>query len=161
MIWGYDYHLYFITSSKQRGDQADQHNNVFLYSAYIQELASDLEAPMKESLLSQIANYGQIPEQLFIRDHPARYPYDQYILSTVPPSVNLPRDIVSQQILQTKHKSAIQSILVKSQSFLLIDSVGRSSSNQVDFTQMDKNFFPAVFTVSEKHTKRIVNNLTV
>lgn len=116
---------------------------------------------MKESLLSQIANYGQCPEQLLIHDHPARYPIRQYILSIIPPSVTLPREVISQQILQTKHKSSIQSILVNSDNFILIDSAGRCSINSVNFNELDKNFFPAVFSMSEKHTKRVVNNLTV
>ena len=127
----------------------------------MKELPQDLDPTMKESLLSQIANYGQCPEQLFTQDHPSRYNYNQFIMSRLPPTVSLPKEMISQQLLQTKHKSAIQSILVQSDCFMLVDVAGRCSVNLVDFSQIDKNQFPAVFTMSEKHTKRIVNNLTV
>lgn len=63
-----------IFGYKQRGSQAEEANNVFYYLTY--EGSVDLDAikdPVTRSAYeSQIANFGQIPAQLFTAPHPAR-----------------------------------------------------------------------------------------
>lgn len=64
-----------IFGYKQRGEEAEKADNVYYYLTY--EGAIDLEnvtsAQERASLRSQIMEFGQIPKQLFLKPHPARF----------------------------------------------------------------------------------------
>jgi hypothetical protein len=64
-----------IFGFKQTGPAAEEANNVFYYLTY--EGAVDIDAitdpVMRQSVLSQIKEFGQTPCQLFTQPHPARY----------------------------------------------------------------------------------------
>eukprot|EP00761_Pharyngomonas_kirbyi_P004863 gb/GECH01004868.1/.p1 GENE.gb/GECH01004868.1/~~gb/GECH01004868.1/.p1 ORF type:complete len:2114 (+),score=480.09 gb/GECH01004868.1/:1-6342(+) len=65
-----------IFGYKQRGPEAVKANNVFFYLTYEGAVnIDDIEDPVqKQSVITQIANFGQTPSQLFRSPHPMRNP---------------------------------------------------------------------------------------
>ncbi|KAJ6227546.1 beige/beach-related [Anaeramoeba flamelloides] len=74
-----------IFGYKQKGEEAIKAKNVFYYLTYADEVEKlDLDnienQKFKESIESQIENFGQTPCQLFKKPHPKRSPKDLYQL---------------------------------------------------------------------------------
>lgn len=151
----------------QKGEEAAKHNNLFFNMTYVEDI--DLSAvsddATRQNLITQIAQYGQIPAQLLLKPHPVRYSREQ-ALALALPSVHaqcsslLPA-LVPQIVLHTRHKSPIASVLIADDHITLLDSVGRCSCHALDATACDESNFPFTFTINDKHTKRVASGLTV
>lgn len=151
----------------QKGEEAAKHNNLFFNMTYVEDI--DLSAvsddATRQNLITQIAQYGQIPAQLLLKPHPVRYSREQVLalaLSSVHAQCSsLPPALVPQIVLRTRHKSPIASVLIADDHITLLDSVGRCSCHALDVTACDKSNFPFTFTINDKHTKRVASGLTV
>jgi hypothetical protein len=130
---------------------------------YVDDLDSNLftDDALRTNMLTQISQYGQVPSQLLFSPHPKRMQRSAILEENMKSSENLPMDVIPQQILHLKHKSAVSSIRIQNDGFLVMDSIGRCSYHQIDFHTFDKNNFPCTITISDRHTKRVVSNVTV
>ena len=65
----------------QKGEEAAKHNNLFFNMTYVEDI--DLSAvsddATRQNLITQIAQYGQIPAQLLLKPHPVRYSREQVL----------------------------------------------------------------------------------
>ena len=65
----------------QKGEEAAKHNNLFFNMTYVEDI--DLSAvsddATRQNLITQIAQYGQIPAQLQLKPQPVRYSSEQVL----------------------------------------------------------------------------------
>lgn len=95
LIWGY----------KQNGESAVEACNVFYYLTYPDAVnVSSIEDPMiRQSVMSQKINFGQMPEQLFKKPHPKRQGKE----AMFPPQVNSKGQMAEEfSVLSSKALSA-------------------------------------------------------
>lgn len=133
----------------QRGDEAVAHKNLFFYITYVDdlEIQSIMDESLRTNMLTQVAQYGQIPTQLFTSPHPSRLTRQS-------------AELVPQQVYHLHHKTALQSILIRDKAILCIDAVGRCSLHELNRDEKDRSNFPCTITPSEKHTKRSISGIT-
>lgn len=58
----------------QRGEGSVEHNNVFHPLTYLQEIdEANLDNLEKKAMTVQVMEYGQVPSQLFLKQHPKKH----------------------------------------------------------------------------------------
>eukprot|EP00004_Rigifila_ramosa_P012564 TRINITY_DN2727_c0_g1_i4.p1 TRINITY_DN2727_c0_g1~~TRINITY_DN2727_c0_g1_i4.p1 ORF type:complete len:3026 (-),score=664.90 TRINITY_DN2727_c0_g1_i4:5-7777(-) len=91
-----------IFGYKQQGADAEAAHNVFHYLTYERMAVSLLDAEtdpmMRQSIISQIENFGQTPSQLLFKPHPQRLAAKEYVQRPLLP----PRLSLTDQVLETR-----------------------------------------------------------